>query len=204
MLKRKRRGDTMIEVLLAVTIFSLIAIGGLTIMNQGSASAQRSLELTLVRHEIDTQAEALRVLYDAMIQERSTAAVGEASAKWRNVLNFRKTNVTGFPDGMIQDGQCVSPSGVARAFVVNVRAGEAVSLAIADRSVHPEQVVFARVQYPGGSVRSEGLWIEATGPRSTETNPGYTDFHIRACWPAVGQTQPATIGTIVRLYEPTK
>lgn len=200
------RGDTMIEVLLAVTIFSLVAVGGLTIMNQGSASAQRSLELTLVRHEIDTQAEALRVMYDAMIQEQITSQSGTATERWNTLLTYRTNSVTDFPEGMIKEEQCVNPSSDnvnAPAFLINVRTGVAVKLN-ESQSLSPEKVIFARVQYPSGTLRSEGLWIEATGPLSTETAPGYTDFHIRACWPAVGQTRPATIGTIVRLYEPSK
>ena len=40
----RNRGDTIIEVLLAVTIFSLVAIGSMVLMNRGVAMAQQSLE----------------------------------------------------------------------------------------------------------------------------------------------------------------
>jgi len=50
MLGSGSRGDTLIEVLLAVTIFSMLAVGVITVMNQGTHAAQRALEITLVRH----------------------------------------------------------------------------------------------------------------------------------------------------------
>ena len=60
----RNRGDTIIEVLLAVTIFSLVAVGSMVLMNRGVAMAQQSLETTLVRQQIDAQAEMLRFVHD--------------------------------------------------------------------------------------------------------------------------------------------
>lgn len=54
--KRFQRGDTLIEVLFAFSILSLVIVGAMTIMNQGTLASQRSLETTLVREEIDSQA----------------------------------------------------------------------------------------------------------------------------------------------------
>src|SRR5674476_81397 len=62
------RGDTLVEVLFATAVFSLVAVGCLSIMNQGAATAQRALEITLVRNEIDAQAETLRFLNASYIQ----------------------------------------------------------------------------------------------------------------------------------------
>ena len=60
--RQKNRGDTIIEVLFAITVFSLVVVSSLSIMNQGSATAQRTLEISLVRQQIDAQAETLRFL----------------------------------------------------------------------------------------------------------------------------------------------
>ena len=68
----RNRGDTIIEVLLAVTIFSLVAVGSMVLMNRGVAMAQQSLETTLVRQQIDAQAEMLRFVHD-----QARAALGE-------------------------------------------------------------------------------------------------------------------------------
>ena len=50
-------GDTLIEVMLATAVFSAVAVGCLTVMNRGLSIAQQSLESTLVRQQIDAQAE---------------------------------------------------------------------------------------------------------------------------------------------------
>ena len=50
--RHSARGDTIIEVVMAVAMFSMLAIGIMALMNSGIAIAQRSLELTLVRQQI--------------------------------------------------------------------------------------------------------------------------------------------------------
>jgi type II secretory pathway component PulJ len=62
-----QRGDTIIEVVFAVTVFSMVAVGGLALMNQGAAMAQRSLEIGMVRDQMDAQADALRYMHSAYI-----------------------------------------------------------------------------------------------------------------------------------------
>ena len=57
-----QRGDTLIEVIFAFTVFGMLAIGAIATMNQGTASAQRTLEITLVRQEMDSQAAVLRYI----------------------------------------------------------------------------------------------------------------------------------------------
>lgn len=196
------RGDTIIEVLLAATIFSMVAVAGLTIMNQGSAAAQRSLEVTLVRHEMDAQAEALRLLYDESVAQRAVVGAGGGSssavARWNEVLGRRVAAASSFSSMADDDGiSCLTPPD--RAFVVNTRTLSALT------PVWQQPAVYSRVLYDAGGnavERAEGLWVEAVEGGSATGTPGYTDFHIRACWSTIGQSQPVTLGTIVRLYEP--
>ena len=73
MKKRKQKifsGDSLIEVLLGITVFSAVSVGGIAIMNSGLNQAQRSLEITMARNEIDAQAEALRFIHNNYIAER--------------------------------------------------------------------------------------------------------------------------------------
>jgi type II secretory pathway pseudopilin PulG len=58
-----KKGDTLVEVTLAIGIFSMIAIAVASVMSGGSASAQLALETTLAREEIDTQADAIRFIH---------------------------------------------------------------------------------------------------------------------------------------------
>lgn len=66
-------GDSLIEVLLGITIFSAVSVGGIAIMNSGLNQAQRSLEITMTRNEIDAQAEALRFIHNNYVAERELA-----------------------------------------------------------------------------------------------------------------------------------
>lgn len=201
------RGDTIIEVLFAVAVFAMVAVGCLSIMNQGTATAQRSLEVTLVRQQIQAQAEALRYMnaaYVAGYQEDGTPPSGPA-AEWAKVRSeYSAPAASKFGEGI--DISC--PTGVPghAPFIVNARTATIVSasslaMTAADDSSLPP---FSQVVYDDESsavTRAYGLWVEAVPDTGAEI--GYIDFHIRACWETVGAARPATLGTIVRLYDPT-
>ena len=57
---RFSKGDTIIEVMFSFVVFSMVIVGAFILMNQGIASAQRSLEITLVREQIDAQIDMAR------------------------------------------------------------------------------------------------------------------------------------------------
>lgn len=207
LMRSSQRGDTIIEVMLAVAIFSAVAIGGLTIMNQGMAAAQRSLELTLVRHEIDSQAEALRAMHsEAIAQKNLDAESSTVADSWQEILSNRRIapgELVSMQQAVASDGvSCQHPSDVSKLFVVNPR-----NLTV--RPGAPASAdTYSQIRYLGedGSAiqKVDGLWIQAVrGVVPSGTNaPGYTDFYIRACWSPVGQSRPATISSVVRLYEP--
>ena len=65
-----KAGDTIVEVVLAITIFAFVAIISISLMNSGISSAQASLEISMARNEIDAQAEALRYLHNSFLSER--------------------------------------------------------------------------------------------------------------------------------------
>jgi len=203
-----KRGDTLIEVLFAVTVFSLVAVGGLSIMNQGLTTAQRALEITLVRQQIDAQAETLRFMhssYVAVYRLNGTYAAGTPAREWSTMLtSIKKTEEKRSTPGASAFGtgsDCLSiPDG---GFLLNSQ--NATFIAPGTANVGPAQV-YSRVNYISPIVaRGEGIWIEAVRSPSNITNssePGFVDFHIRACWDSPGQSIPVTLGTIVRLYEP--
>lgn len=77
-----KRGDTLIEVTLAVGIFSMIAVAVVATMSSGTTNAQTALETTLARAEIDAQAEALR-----FIQTSASANKPGFDDLWKAILN---------------------------------------------------------------------------------------------------------------------
>jgi prepilin-type N-terminal cleavage/methylation domain-containing protein len=65
-----RRGDTLIEVMFSITVFALIAVISVNLMNGGIYTAQKSLEVGMARNEIDAQAEALRYIQHSYLAEK--------------------------------------------------------------------------------------------------------------------------------------
>lgn len=206
MLERSReRGDTIIEVLFAVTVFSLIAIGSMSIMNQGMAMAQRSLEIGLVRQQIDEQVDALKFLNEAYVADYGKQ--GEATARWNTIIRDRAVGTAQNFDAMVAGGSCQLPvSDRDKIFALNINKLEGAG-AGAGSVIMPtlDTATYARVRRDQGTTRAEGIWVQAVRlPESTvdASRPGFYDFHIRACWTTPGQAMPMTTGTIVRLYEP--
>ncbi len=202
-----KSGDTIIEVLFAVAVFAMVAVGSLTIMNQGTASAQRSLEITLVRQQIDAQAEAIRYIhqsYVAAFQKDGAAPLG-TSAEWTKMTS--KTTGKGASGasafGQMGDSCPVTTPG-QKPFILNARTATIWNATPAmSAPVGASLPPFAQVIYNDDSSinRAYGLWVEAI-PSNTNDGPGFVDFHIRACWDGPGGSVPMTLGTIVRLYEP--
>lgn len=78
-LAKVKRGDTIIEVMLAFVIFSMVAIVSVMIMNSGIAASERSLELVTARNELNAQAEALRFIHSSYIAEMSLPECGDGN-----------------------------------------------------------------------------------------------------------------------------
>lgn len=205
---RLQRGDTLIEVLFAFTILSLVIIGAMSIMNQGTLASQRSLETTLVRQQIDSQATTLRFLHDAYVAAYQTNGAyldTTPAGQWKKITdNLPATSALSFDTGsttcptssMLPNGSFIVDGAQAKYFnFTSVKMSLATS--------------YAQLKYDdkGILLGSEGIWIEGIpSPRVAGDvnagNAGFIDFHINACWQNPGQGPVMTIGTIVRLYEP--
>lgn len=196
--KQNERGDTIIEVLFAVAVFAMVAVGAMTIMNQGTAMAQRSLEITLVRQQIDAQAEAIRYIHQAYVN--AYPAVTGSAGEWVKMKAKGVSQASEF--GQTNGSLC--PSALpANAFILNAKTATMSTIAPA---MNPPDGIslppFAQVQYTGDVfVRSYGIWVESV-PANPSNGTAFVDFHIRACWESPGSNAPVTLGTIVRLYEP--
>lgn len=86
-----KRGDTLIEVMLAVGIFSMVAVAVVAVMSGGTSSAQTALETTLAREEIDAQAEALRFVQSSYIAEKDNET-GKFSVLWKAITQMAHNN----------------------------------------------------------------------------------------------------------------
>jgi type II secretory pathway pseudopilin PulG len=208
--RQRERGDTIIEVLFAVTVFAMVAVGSLSIMNQGTATAQRALEISLVRQQIDAQAEAIRYTHQAYVatyQRAGTAPTTGPAAEWIKMTNKSTgKGANGASEfGQTNNDRCPASMPGEKPFVLNARkATIATSTPAMSPPADGSMPPFAQVVYNNDSSINQayGLWVEAVPSVINANSPGFVDFHIRACWDSPGSTAPMTLGTIVRLYEP--
>ena len=112
MIKRVgKRGDTLIEVMLAVGIFSMVAVAVVAVMSGGTSSAQTALETTLTREEIDAQAEALRFIQTSYISDKASGNDSDYSKLWKYITskayNYEHYNES---DNISQDLSQYSPA----------------------------------------------------------------------------------------------
>lgn len=91
-----KKGDTLVEVSLAIGIFSMVAIAAVSVINGSTTGAQSSLESTITRQEIDGQAEALRFIQSAYVAggEEVDAATTAKYAKLWDDISKRAINLT--------------------------------------------------------------------------------------------------------------
>lgn len=193
-----QRGDTIVEVLFASALFGMIAAASFAVMYQGIASAERSLELSQVREQIDTQARSLRFLAEAYVADYGKH--GQASKDWQQVIeaNAIAPGQAQPLSDVAQKDQCVLPA--SKFFALNYEKLSSPQDAILRPTASP--LTYAKIRYDADVPQAEGVWIQAVRSALSEQEAGYYDFHITACWNSPGQTPPVTLGTIVRIYEP--
>lgn len=176
----RQRGDTIIEVILAVSIFSLVAVGAMTIMNSGLAMVQRSLEITLVRQQIDSQAEMLRFVHDRARAD----STGSYKTLWDNIVLV--TN----PTQLLSVSEC--PASISNSIALMESGSEI-------------KKVSSYVGRPATYAKVEGTESQGISIQLVKVNDGAAyayDAYIQACWDSPGSSKPVTMGTIVRIYDP--
>ena len=127
---RRRKGDTLIEVALAVGIFSMVAILVVSVISASTSSAQSSLELTITREELDSQAEALRFIHDSYVlgsQSKDTTE-NPYAALWNALVSRAVTPANGDIDyrpktcSELYDSNGFMKNSVSRKqFIINTR-----------------------------------------------------------------------------------
>jgi type II secretory pathway pseudopilin PulG len=195
--RNRSAGDTLIEVLFAVTVFSLIVVTSLSLMNQGVSAAQRSLEITTVRQQMDGQVETLRFLHEAYVQAYQAgqtynlddATTASPAKEYYKIIKYTTA--------------CQVPNNRSTDFILNPVSATLVT----DSNIFKPAETFSQLSYGTGSnsgvlTGSNGMWIEAVRSGGAGASSGFIDFHVRACWDAPGLNSPMNLGTIVRLYEP--
>ncbi len=190
-MRKFNRGDTLVEVLLGVTIFSLVAVIALETMNRGMAIAQYSLETTLVRQQVDAQAEMLRYAHDMK------------NDTWKKLVDNNSVSVSAVNgnEGNLGVEKCPDDFST-KEFALAATPSLASKISILNNpGDYKAAETYARVD--SDTKKTYGISVRLVKP-STATgsrDSNKYDAYIKACWMPVGSKMPATIGTIVRLYD---
>ena len=190
-MRKFNRGDTLVEVLLGVIIFSLVAVIALETMNRGMAIAQYSLETTLVRQQVDAQAEMLRYAHDMK------------NDTWKKLVDNNSVSVSAVNDNEGNLGVEKCPDDFStKEFALAATPSLASKISILNNpGDYKAAETYARVD--SDTKKTYGISVRLVKP-STATgsrDSNKYDAYIKACWMPVGSKMPATIGTIVRLYD---
>ena len=190
-MRKFNRGDTLVEVLLGVTIFSLVAVIALETMNRGMAIAQYSLETTLARQQVDAQAEMLRYAHDMK------------NDTWKKLVDNNSVSVSAVNDNEGNLGVEKCPDDFStKEFALAATPSLASKISILNNpGDYKAAETYARVD--SDTKKTYGISVRLVKP-STATgsrDSNKYDAYIKACWMPVGSKMPATIGTIVRLYD---
>jgi prepilin-type cleavage/methylation N-terminal domain protein len=190
-MRKFNRGDTLVEVLLGVTIFSLVAVIALETMNRGMAIAQYSLETTLVRQQVDAQAEMIRYAHDMK------------NDTWKKLVDNNSVSVSAVNDNEGNLGVEKCPDDFStKEFALAATPSLASKISILNNpGDYKAAETYARVD--SDTKKTYGISVRLVKPSmvtgSRDSNK--YDAYIKACWMPVGSKMPATIGTIVRLYD---
>lgn len=181
------RGDTIVEVMVAFAVFTLVAIGSVTVMNRGLAVAERSLEVTLVRQQINAEVALLRYARDANLPA------------WQAIKGNLAASGSVADQVDVTSG-CPSTPPSPAAFMLGFSGTTPQTLSYI--SLNSPSTNFQKSSYYStfdlAGHKAAGLWVipvKVSG--STDTY----DMYVQACWDAPDASRPVTLGTIVRLYD---
>lgn len=193
---RIKRGDTLVEVALAIGIFSMVAITVVSVVSASTSGAQSALETTLTREDLDAQAEALRFIHESYIsgsQSEDTAenpyadlwnaitrlAVTESVAESSGALSFNPAVCSNIYDGAGRVKRTVSSQ---IPFIINTRklnnpsdpasiimtSGETSSSPIFYESITYPRIVYGNTSSGAAeSINNENFYAQVESSKST-------------------------------------
>lgn len=186
------RGDTLVEVTVAMAVLGLMLAASLAVINRGLMGVSNAVERTSVRASLSSQAELLRYVFDDPVANKE-------AYKW--ILDHTGSNVS-----LGQNGCEIGGGGFYLS--VNNKTGtppvEIHELDWADTNKLTNNVYG---QPEAGEVGnnsgvSRGIWIEGDKHDGQGDMPGYIDFYVRACWTPHAAQQPGSgrMESNVRVY----
>lgn len=177
------RGDTLVEVTVAMAVLGLMLAASLAVINRGLMGVSNAVERTSVRASLSSQAELLRYVFDDPVTNKE-------AYKW--ILDHTGSNVS-----LGQNG-CEIGGGGFYLSVNNKIGAPPVEIHELDSvdTDHLTDNVYGQPEAGGigiGNKKSKGIWIEGDKHDGQKDGmPGYIDFYVRACWTPHAAQQPGS------------
>lgn len=186
--KRAERGDTLVEVTVAMAVLGLILAASLAVINRGLMGVSNAVERTSVRASLSSQAELLRYVFDDPVTNKDT---------YDKIIN-KYTQ----PNGKLGQNGCEIGNG---GFYLSVGGGTS---PVEIHKLNPAKTtdltdnVYGQPEAGDNSGASRGIWIEGDKHDAQGDMPGYIDFYVRACWTPHAAQQPGSgrMESNVRVY----
>ena len=181
----RERGDTLIEVLVAISVFAVVVVGAFALMNRGVAQMYDSMEKAQVRMLLNGQIETLTYARDQYLRSQSMPLTTQQDQRAKQTWDWIKAQ-TDTPVAVPGLTSC-TPSGSAFFILTD------------NNGMTPSSTVTNTVA-AGFPSAGNGIWIQQM-PSSGSVTPSYVDFYIRACWAQNSNNQTQVLSTVVRLYD---
>ena len=187
------RGDTLVEVTVAMAVLGLMLAASLAVINRGLMGVSNAVERTSVRASLSSQAELLRYVFDDPVTNKVTYG------KILDIFKYAKPS-----KDLGQNGCKIGGGGfyLSVSEVVGAPPVEMYKLNPAD-TAHLVNNVYGQPEAVGDNKgNSQGIWIEGDKHDAQGDMPGYIDFYVRACWTPHAAQQPGSgrMESNVRVY----
>lgn len=186
------RGDTLVEVTVAMAVLGLMLAASLAVINRGLMGVSNAVERTSVRASLSSQAELLRYVFDDPVANEAT---------YKAILGRTKPN-----NNLGQNG-CKIGGGGFYLSVNNKTGTPPVEMHELDSAKTQQLTNNVYGQPEAGRInnsnKSKGIWIEGDKHDVQQNGmPGYIDFYVRACWTPHAAQQPGSgrMESNVRVY----
>ena len=187
------RGDTLVEVTVAMAVLGLMLAASLAVINRGLMGVSNAVERTSVRASLSSQAELLRYVFDDPVTNEET---------YKKILGRTKPN-----NNLGQNGCEIGNGG----FYLSVSKVSASKTSVAPVEMHElnqagttdlTNNVYGQPEAGDNKGNSRGIWIEGDKHDGQNGMPGYIDFYVRACWTPHAAQQPGSgrMESNVRVY----
>lgn len=188
------RGDTLVEVTVAMAVLGLMLAASLAVINRGLMGVSNAVERTSVRASLSSQAELLRYVFDDPVANEATYKAILKRTKPNNNLGQKGCEIGNNSGFYLSVGKTGTPP-------VEIHP-EKNPLNPATDATHLTNNVYGQPEAGDNKGVSRGIWIEGDKHDAQGDMPGYIDFYVRACWTPHAAQQPGSgrMESNVRVY----